>query len=97
MTLAVELGVGFSDDEVVVLVDGRQAWHREGVTTNYSVGIADVARMPASTGSTVEVRVRSLSRSHRVGPVAAAEVRLRADIDPEEELRLGAAPEEPVF
>lgn len=88
MTLAVELGEGFSDDEVVVVVDGRDEWRREGVTTNYSVGIAAMARVAASTGATVEVRTRGLSSELQVGE----ETHLRADISPAGDLRLGPAP-----
>ncbi|MGH3880558.1 MAG: hypothetical protein ACRDSK_26330 [Actinophytocola sp.] len=46
--------VPFSDD-VVVLIDGQEAWRRSGVTTNYSVGLAAIAEVPAALGTTVEV------------------------------------------
>jgi hypothetical protein len=93
MTLAVELGTGFSDDEVTVLVDGQQVWRRAGVTTNYSVGIADIARIRAPAGSTVEARVRGTVRTWRI----ADEERLRLDIDPGGQLTLAPAPEGPIF
>jgi hypothetical protein len=86
MPLAVELGEGFADDEVTVLVDGREEWRRAGVTTNYSVGIADVARVPGGPGAVVEVRVRQLTGRSRVGEDA----RLRVDIGDSGELALGA-------
>jgi hypothetical protein len=88
MTLAVEMGDGFTDDDVVVLIDGQDVWRRTGVTTNYSVGIAAMARVDAAAGATVEVRARGKSRSYRVGP----ETHLRADIAPGGELHLGPAP-----
>ncbi|MGH3905912.1 MAG: hypothetical protein ACRDTE_17290 [Pseudonocardiaceae bacterium] len=98
--LALEFGEGFADDEVVVLLDGQQVWHREGVTTNYSVGLADVARLPlpASRSATLEVRVRGSAQSHRVEAAAGGgEVRLRADLTPAGGLNLGPAPEGWIF
>ena len=88
----VELGVGFADDEVVLLLDGKEVWRRKGVTTNYSVGLADVVRLPGP--GTLEVRVRGDVLSGRVGPDMA---RLRVDLDPSGAPRLRAAPEGPVF
>jgi hypothetical protein len=89
---AVELGVGFADDDVVVLLDGQEVWRRQGVSTNYSVGIADVVHLPGP--GTLEVRVRDHVLSGRVGPDMA---RLRVDLDPSGAPRLHAAPEGPVF
>ncbi|MFC0106376.1 hypothetical protein [Kibdelosporangium aridum] len=85
MTLAVELGEGFADDEVIVLVDGQEAWRAQRVATNYSVGIAAIATVSAGAGSTVEVRVRGRAKSRRVG----GEQRLRVDLEPSGELTLG--------
>ncbi|ONI84863.1 hypothetical protein ALI22I_30770 [Saccharothrix sp. ALI-22-I] len=94
MELAVELGEGFADDEVTVLVDGQEEWHRTGVTTNYSVGIADVARISGEPGALVEVRVRDLAGRREVGEDA----RLRADIDVSgKKLALGAASQGDIF
>jgi hypothetical protein len=85
MTLAVELGEGFAGDEVVVLVDGREAWRGHSVATNYSVGIAEVATVEVTPGSSVEVRVRGQAGSRRVD----GEQRLRVDLDPEGALTFG--------
>ncbi|WP_158839502.1 hypothetical protein [Saccharothrix deserti] len=93
MQLAVELGEGFVDDEVTVLVDGREEWHRTGVTTNYSVGIAEIARVPAEPGALVEVRVRDLTSRREVGE----DPRLRVDIDVSGGLAMGDAPHGDVF
>jgi hypothetical protein len=93
MPLAVELGEGFADDEVTVLVDGREVWRRTGVTTNYSVGIADVARVPGEPGALVEVRARHRTSRRRVGEDA----RVRADIDDSGELALGPGLEGDIF
>ncbi len=102
-TLAVELAEGFAGDDVTVLIDGRQMWHRNGVTTNYSVGIADVVRLPMPTAAwpTVEVQVGRRSASRQVdveGETTAAratadpgELRLRARIDPAGSVTLGLA------
>lgn len=91
--LTLELGEGFSDDEVLVLLDGQQAWHRDRVSTNYSVGLADVVRLPSARSSTVEVRARGAAQSYRVAAAAeAGALRLRADLSPDGMLRLGPAP-----
>lgn len=101
-TLAVELAEGFAGEDVAVLVDGTPVWHGERVTTNYSVGIADVVwlSLPASGHPTVEVRVGSRSSSQRVDATAATgsgELRLRARIDPAGALTLGEASDEARF
>lgn len=97
--LALELGTGFADADVVVLVDGEQAWHGRGVTTNYSVGLADVVRvrLPAGTAPTVEVRTGDAAGSAEVSAAGAAagEVRLRCDLDPAGSMTIGPAPEGP--
>ncbi|MQA59997.1 MAG: hypothetical protein GEU86_00570 [Actinophytocola sp.] len=95
-SLAVELAEGFADDEVAVLVDGEQVWHRTGVTTNYSVGLADVVHLPPPPHeATVEVRVRGKADTQRVDATSAAgEIRLRARLDPAGSLALAEATEE---
>lgn len=98
-SVALELGEGFDDDEVSVLVDGREVWRRSGVTTNYSVGLADVVPLPpTAAASTVEVRVRGQAGAASVDPTRAnGELRLRARIDPAGSLSVGTPPEGPLF
>jgi hypothetical protein len=93
-SLEVELGTGFADDDVAVYLDGTEVWRREGVTTNYSVGLADVIRLAVPAAGTLEVRVRNRARSARIHPGGH---RLRVDLDPSGAPRLGDAPEGPVF
>lgn len=97
--VALELGEGFADDEVAVLVDGREVWRRRGVTTNYSVGLADVVRLaPPEDVATVEVRVRDLTDSARVdSSTASGEIRLHARIDPAGALSVAPEPEQTRF
>lgn len=98
---ALELGTGFRDDEVTVLVDGRQVWHDRGVTTDYSVGLAAVVPLPAGAAGTVEVRVGSRATGSAELAPAGAEGsgggRLRADLDPAGAMSVGPAPEGPIF
>lgn len=101
-TLTIELGDGFSDDEVTVLIDGKRAWRKAGITTNYSVGLADLAHIPVATSTgprfTVEVQARGQSGSHELDRSATPELeRLRVDIDVTGSLELGAAQDGPVF
>lgn len=89
---ALELGEGFSHDDVVVLVDGSPIWHSSDVSTNYSVGLADRVRLPISGVDTaiVEVRARGSVGTAQVGaaPDGDGSV-LRAVIDPDGTLHLG--------
>jgi hypothetical protein len=94
-----ELGTGYRDDEVAVLLDGREVWHGRGVTTDYSVGLAAVVPLPAGAAGTVEVRVGTRAAgSAALGLLAsAAGGRLRADLDPAGAMAIGPAPEGPYF
>ena len=93
--VTLELGEGFSGDDVVVLADDLEVWRADGVTTNWSVGLADVVRLPGSTRS---IEVRSGGRSQRTEvPAGTGEVRLRADRGEDGALRLDVAPEGPLF
>lgn len=90
--LEIELGEGFSDDEVAVLVDGQEIWRQGNISTNWSVGIADVVRVaaPASGAPTVEVRARGTAAAYRLG-ADGERVRLQANLDPNGDLHLGPA------
>jgi hypothetical protein len=96
--LEIELGEGFSDDEVALLIDGQEIWRHGSVSTNWSVGIADVVRVAAPTAGapTVEVRARGKAAVHKLGEPGAA-ARLRANLDPNGELHIDPATDEPVF
>ena len=100
-TPVLELGTGFQDDEVTVLLDGREVWHGRGVTTDYSVGLADVVRLPGMPAPTeIEVRVRDLADRAPVPEPAAHEdeVRFAARLDPAHTtLAVDRASEEPRF
>jgi hypothetical protein len=103
-TVVLELGVGFTDDEVTVSVDGEQVWRRPDVSTNYSIGIAEIIPLgPRVDASQIEVRVRNLVGSAPLPPPNGTardggEVRLRADLDPTgRELTVRPAPQEPLY
>ena len=95
--VVIELGEGFSDDDVAVLVDGQEVWRTSGITTNWSVGLADVVRIAADASrlSEVEVRARGATVSHQVERSAKLtdhdELRLRAAFSPDGDLRLAPA------
>jgi hypothetical protein len=98
-TPVLELGTGFRDDEVTVLLDGREVWHGRGVSTDYSVGLAAVVPLPAGATGVVEVRVgtRATGSAALTGAAAAGNERLRADLDPAGAMTVGPAPEGPYF
>jgi hypothetical protein len=94
--VVLELGTGFRDDDVSVLLDGREVWSAGGVTTDYSVGLAAVVPLPA-TGA-LEVRVgHRAAGTRQVDVPAGGQLRLRCDLDPAGAMALGEAPEGPVF
>jgi len=98
--LSVELGTGFADADVAVLVDGLEVWCRTGVTTDYSVGLADVVQVPLPAGGAPAVQVRVDGKTHTAavsGPAAAEEIRIRCDLDPAGTMTTGPAPEGPIF
>jgi hypothetical protein len=93
-----ELGTGFNDAETTVLLDGRAVRPPRKLTTNYSVGLADVVPIaaPQSGGPVVlEVRVGARSTSVTLSPETPG--RLRVDVEPDGTLRLGSAPEGPIY
>jgi hypothetical protein len=98
-TPVLELGTGFRDDEVTVLVDGREVWHGRGVSTDYSVGLAAFVPLPAGVTGDVEIRVgtRASGVTELSGAAAAGQTRLRVDLDPAGAMTVGPAPEGPIF
>ena len=59
-SLVIDLQDGFSDDTVVIRVDGQEIFHKEGVNTDYSLGRADSVEIQVPEGSVnVEVTVPS--------------------------------------
>jgi hypothetical protein len=98
-TPVLELGTGFQDDEVTVLLDGREIWHGRGVSTDYSVGLAALVPLPAGAAGEVEVRVgtRATGTGSLTGQAAGGETRLRVDLDPAGALSIGPAPEGPYY
>ncbi len=98
-TPVLQLGTGFRDDEVTVLLEGREVWHGRGVTTDYSVGLAAVVPLPAGSSGDVEVRVggRASGTAPLPGTAGTGNQRLRADLDPAGAMTVGPAPAGPIF
>ena len=96
-----ELGTGFRDDDVTVLLDGREVWSGTGISTDYSIGLAAVVPLPEPVGEepVLEVRVGSRASASQQVPGAAAsgQLRLRCDLDPAGAMAIGTAPEGPIF
>ena len=93
-TPALELGTGFTGDEVTVLLDGREVWHGGAVSTDYSVGLAGLVPLPHGAAGALEVRVGT--RAIGTATLTAGE-RLRVDLDPAGAITVGPAPEGPYF
>ena len=71
--LRIDLREGFSGDAVEISVDGRAAYSKANVRTDYSVGVADFVELDAA-GTTAQVEVRVPAR----GLVERATISLRA-------------------
>lgn len=56
MTLRVRLGEGFQNNTVSVLVDGRQVYQREGVSTDWTISRADSVDIELA-GASVQLEV----------------------------------------
>ena len=64
--LAIHLGEGFGGDTVQVWVAGRTVLDKEGVSTNYSVGLADLVKVDVAEGPVaVEIAVPTQELSGR--------------------------------
>lgn len=74
-TLHLDLREGFNNDTVVVRLDGREVYRRSGLSTNYSVGLADRVEIETPEGE-VEIEVALPDRGiastihHTAGPPA---------------------------
>jgi hypothetical protein len=62
MVLHVDLQEGFSHDTVTVLVDGRQVFRKQNVSTNPSAGLAATAKA-TTDGDLAEVEIQVATRS----------------------------------
>ncbi len=61
-TLSIDLQDGFADDTITISVDGREAYHKAGVSTDYALGRADSVNIQAHSG-TVQVKITVVSRN----------------------------------
>lgn len=58
--VVIDLQEGFSDDTVVIQVNGREAFHKLNVETDYAIGRADSVAIQVPEGPVrIEVRVPS--------------------------------------
>ena len=99
--LVVELGEGFTDNAVTVTADDKVVWNREHVTTNYSIGLADIARVPISAPPrVVGVRAGTSSTSYGSATIELTGTdvpRLRCSMDSNHNLQISLSPEMPIF
>jgi hypothetical protein len=84
MLLHVNLQEGFSHDSVVVLVDGRQVFRKQDVSTNPSLGLAGTMKVNTD-GDRAEIEIQVVSRNtsdaHEVDLSQTPEVGI--SLDPE--------------
>lgn len=80
-SLVIDLQEGFSDDTVVVQVDGQEIFHKEGVNTDYAIGRADSVKIQISEGSVnIEVTVPSRQLSDTIVLEVSAKIYLGVSI-----------------
>lgn len=81
ISISIDLQDGFSDDIVVVQVNGQEIFNKKGVNTDYSLGRADsVETLVPEDSVEVAVAVPSKSLSDTVVIKAAAEIYLGVSI-----------------
>ena len=81
ISISIDLQDGFSDDIVVVHVNGQEIFNKKGVNTDYTLGRADSVEIPIREGSLdVAVAVPPKSLSDKVVIEAAADVYLGVSI-----------------
>jgi len=79
MTVSVRLGEGFQNDTVTVRVDGRQVYHRAGVSTDWTISRADSVQMQTDAASVqLEVSVEGgPTRAQAIDPAQTPFVEVR--------------------
>jgi hypothetical protein len=80
-SLVIDFQDGFSDDTVVVQVDGQVIFHKKGVNTDYSLGRADSVEIQVHEGSVnVDVTVPSRHLSDTVALEVSTKIYLGVSI-----------------
>lgn len=79
MTVSVRLGEGFQNDTVTVRVDGRQVYHRAGVSTDWTIARADSVQVQTDAASVqLEVSVAGgPTRTQAIDPAQTPFVEVR--------------------
>ena len=67
VTLQLDLQEGFDDNNIVILIDGKEAWLKKGVKTRYQIGLADSFSTTVPAG-TVKITIEQPDRhqSHNI-------------------------------
>lgn len=85
--LRVDLREGFTGQTVIVRVSGREVYRKDGVQTNYSVGIADRIALEVPSGQIqVEVALPGTGSTRRITHDASGPATLAFALTPEGEL-----------
>jgi len=71
MRLFVKLRDGFSNDTVTIKVNGKEVYHKSGVSTDLTISFADAMEV------TVEQSIIKLEVTVEGGPMATKEVRVQ--------------------
>src|SRR5262249_2244009 len=65
-TLVLDLQDGFSDDTVIIHVNGKEVYHKQGVTTNLAISYTDSVQVQVPAGNVImdiDVASKHLSRT----------------------------------
>jgi len=77
MTIHIDLQDGFQNDEVIVRLDGKEVFHKSGVTTDIRISRADGTETAVSKPEVqmeVDLPKKHLRASQRVKPAEASNV-----------------------
>lgn len=81
-SLVIDLQDGFSNDTVEIRIEGTEKYHQTGITTDYSVGIADSVEIEVPLGFiNVEISVPSRQLADTIILQISTKVYLGVSID----------------
>ena len=95
VTLTIDLEAGFNEDTVNIYVNRERVAYSEGVTTDYSVGLAGSVLVDVPPGLiTLELSVPKRQISHTLDLEVGQGTSVRASISPQGELSINVRPAE---
>lgn len=98
LPLRVDLNEGFEDDTVTVQVNGAEIFCKEAVSTNYSIGVAEVITTEAPAGSLkIHIRVSTRQADKSLETEISSPLFVAVSLSPTGALSFQQSSEEPTY